>query len=272
MKLLNGSDIALFVKERQAKQVRNLRQQWKVIPRLAVVQTIDNPVIDTYVRLKGRYAEDILVEFELHKVSSGEVLATIDTLNGRDDVHGIIIQLPLEDQTVTDEVLARVSPDKDVDGLGPAPVFDPATPIAISWLLAAYSVDLASKSIAIVGEGRLVGAPLARMWKASNYNVTVYNSSHTGMGQQLRQHDVIVTATGVPRLITPDMVKADAVLVDAGTASEEGVVIGDIDPRVRERDDITITPNKGGVGPLTIAALLDNVIAAARRVAEKNNQ
>ena len=88
------------------------------------------------------------------------------------------------------------------------------------------------------------------------------------MGQRLRAHDVIVTATGVPRLITPDMVKVGAVLVDAGTASEEGVVIGDIDPKIRDRDDITITPNKGGVGPLTIAALLDNVITAARRVAD----
>ena len=272
MKILNGSDIALFVKERQAKQVRNLRQQWKVVPRLSVVQTVDNPVIDTYVRLKGRYAEDILVEFELHKVTSADALKTIDVLNARDDVHGIIVQLPLEDTSMTDEVLARVSPDKDVDGLGQAPAFDPATPTAISWLLAAYGVDLAGKSIAIVGEGRLVGAPLARMWRASNYAVTVYNSSHTDMRQQLRQHDVIVAATGVPRLITPDMVKAGAVLVDAGTASEEGVVIGDIDPRVRERDDITITPNKGGVGPLTIAALLDNVITAARRVAKKSSQ
>ena len=272
MKILNGSDIALFVKERQAKQVRNLRQQWKVVPRLSVVQTVDNPVIDTYVRLKGRYAEDILVEFELHKVTSADALKTIDVLNARDDVHGIIVQLPLEDTSMTDEVLARVSPDKDVDGLGQAPAFDPATPTAISWLLAAYGVDLAGKSIAIVGEGRLVGAPLARMWRASNYAVTVYNSSHTDMRQQLRQHDVIVAATGGPRLITPDMVKAGAVLVDAGTASEEGVVIGDIDPRVRERDDITITPNKGGVGPLTIAALLDNVITAARRVAKKSSQ
>lgn len=270
MKLLNGSDVALFIKERQVKQVRNLRQQWKVIPRLAVVQTVDNPVIDTYVRLKGRYAEDILVEFELHKVASQDVTATIDALNARDDVHGIIVQLPLADPATTDEVLARVAPDKDVDGLGAAPAFDPATPIAIHWLLAAYGVDLAGQSLAIVGEGRLVGAPLARMWRASGYDVTVYNSSHTDMGQQLRRHDVIVTATGVPRLITADMVKVGAVVVDAGTASEEGVVIGDIDSGLRDRDDITITPNKGGVGPLTIAALLDNVITAARRTAATN--
>lgn len=268
MKLLNGSDIALFIKERQAKQVRNLRQQWKVVPRLAVVQTVDNPVIDTYVRLKGRYAEDILVEFELHKVVSDDAIKTIDILNARDDVHGMIVQLPLDDPTMVDEVLARVSPDKDVDGLGPTPEFDPATPIAINWLLAAYGVDLAGKKIALVGEGRLVGAPLARMWRASHYDVTVFNSSHTDMAQHLRNYDVIVTATGVPRLVTSDMIKEGAVIVDAGTASEEGVVIGDIDPQVRERDDITITPNKGGVGPLTIAALLDNVITAARRTVE----
>ena len=99
MKLLDGSEIAQFVKERQAKQVRNLRQTWKVIPRLAVVQTVDNTVIDTYVRLKRQYAEDILVEFELHKVAHELVDQTIDELNKRDDVHGIIVQLPLADSS-----------------------------------------------------------------------------------------------------------------------------------------------------------------------------
>lgn len=269
MKLLDGSEIAQFVKERQAKQVRNLRQTWKVIPRLAVVQTVDNTVIDTYVRLKRQYAEDILVEFELHKVTHELVDQTIDELNKRDDVHGIIVQLPLADSSAINEVLARVASTKDVDGLGPAPAFDPATPTAISWLLAAYGVELALKKIAIIGEGRLVGAPLARMWQASGYDVTIFNSSNTDMSLRLREYDVIVTATGVPRLITPDMVQAGAVIVDAGTASEDGVVVGDIDPALRERDDLTITPARGGVGPLTIAALLDNVITAARRVVEQ---
>lgn len=268
MRLLNGSEVVQFIKERQAKQVRNLRQTWHTVPRLAVVQTIDDPVIDTYVRLKRRYAEDILVEFELHKVEQSEVLTVIDALNARDDVHGVIVQLPLADEAQTEVVLNQVAPEKDVDGLGTAPNFDPATPIAINWLLAAYGVDLVKSKIAIVGNGRLVGAPLMRMWQASSYNVTVYDSKTTDMAIRLREYDVVVTATGVPGLITSDMLKIGAVVVDAGTASEEGVVVGDIAPTVRDRDDLTITPEKGGVGPLTIAALLDNVITAARRTTE----
>ena len=268
MKLLDGSEVVQFIKERQAKQVRNLRQTWHTIPRLAVVQTIDDPVIDTYVRLKRRYAEDILVEFELHKIGQKDAIATIDTLNEREDVHGIIVQLPLADPEATQEVLDRVAPTKDVDGLGSRPDFDPATPIAINWLLAAYGVELSNRHIAIVGNGRLVGAPLSRIWQSSGYDVTVYSRQSVGMPQALLHHDVVVTATGVPGLVTSDVVQIGAIVVDAGTASEKGVVVGDVADNVRQRDDLTITPVKGGVGPLTIAALLDNVITAARRKAD----
>lgn len=268
MKLLDGSEVVPFIKERQAKQVRNLRQTWHIAPRLAVVQTIDDPVIDTYVRLKRRYAEDILVEFEHHKVDQKDILKTIDELNAREDVHGVIVQLPLADTSNTQEVLDRVSVHKDVDGLNSKTTFDPATPIAINWLLAAYGVELSRRNIAIVGNGRLVGAPLARIWQSSNYDVTVYDRKSPDISRELLHHDVIVTATGVPGLIKSNMVQIGAILVDAGTASEEGVVVGDVAREVRERDDLTITPIKGGVGPLTIAALIDNVITAARRRAE----
>lgn len=207
------------------------------------------------------------MEFELHKVEQAGILATIDELNARDDVHGVIVQLPLADHTQTEQVVQRVSADKDVDGLGSMPKFDPATPIAITWLLAAYGVELAGKRVALVGNGRLVGAPLARMWRASGYDVTVYDSKSADMAAALKEYAVIVTATGVPGLITSDMVQIGATVVDAGTAAEHGGVVGDVAASVRERDDLTITPEKGGVGPLTIAALLDNVITAARRAA-----
>ena len=268
MKLLDGLEVVHFIKERQAKQVRNLRQSWNTIPRLAVVQTIDDPVIDTYVRLKKRYAEDILVEFELHKVDQINAIATIDALNRRGDVHGIIIQLPLANPDETQAVLDKVEPSKDVDGLGSHPDFDPATPIAINWLLAAYGVDLSNRHIGIIGNGRLVGAPLSRMWKESGLDVTVYTKASDNMPEVLREHDLIVTAAGVPSLVQSKDIQVGAVLIDAGTASEKGVVVGDVAADVRVRDDLTITPVKGGVGPLTIAALLDNVITAARRKAD----
>ncbi len=265
MKLLDGSEVAQFVKERQAKQVRNLRQSWDTVPRLAVVQTVSDPVIDTYVRLKRRYAEDILVEFEYHKVEQSNIEQIIDDLNQRDDVHGVIIQLPLDDPSTTDHIVGLVDTSKDVDGLGPEAEFDPATPTAINWLLTAYGVDLAARKLAIVGNGRLVGAPLAKIWQSSGYSVTVFDEDSTNMAAELVEFDVVVSATGVPSLITSGMLKKGAVVVDAGTASENGVVVGDVAADVRGREDISITPIKGGVGPLTIAALLDNVILSARR-------
>jgi methylenetetrahydrofolate dehydrogenase (NADP+)/methenyltetrahydrofolate cyclohydrolase len=127
---------------------------------------------------------------------------------------------------------------------------------------------LRDKAITIVGNGRLVGAPLARMWQQSGYTVIVIDDQVSDIASIVYKSDIIVTATGVPRLITSDMIQIGATVVDAGTASENGVIVGDVEPSVRERDDIKITPEKGGVGPLTIAALFDNVIQSALKIAE----
>jgi methylenetetrahydrofolate dehydrogenase (NADP+)/methenyltetrahydrofolate cyclohydrolase len=264
MKLLNGSELADFIKERQAKQVRALRQAHDVAPKLAIVQTTDNPVIDSYVALKQRYGADILIDVEVYKIDQDQLQGVIDRLNTDPSVHGIIIQLPLADPTETQTAVDAVAPEKDVDGLGTDAVLDPATPMAINWLTAGYNIDLAAKKIAIIGNGRLVGAPLNKIWSASGYNVTVFDENNDDMQTQLPDFDVIVTATGVPGLIGSAVVKQNAVVIDAGTASEHGKIVGDVAPDVRVRDDITITPEKGGVGPLTVTALFDNVIRAAQ--------
>lgn len=262
-KILNGRDLADFIKERQAHQVRGLIQHDHVHPKLAIIQTIDNPVIDTYVRLKKAYGADILIDVDVHKIPQSEAIALVARLNQDDTVHGIIIQLPLENPEETSQIVDAVDPAKDVDGLGAGAILDPATPMAINWLLAGYNVELRGKNIVIVGNGRLVGAPLARMWRNSNLAVTVLDSSSNDP-EQIKDADVIVAATGVPGLIKSDDVKTGAVVIDAGTASEQGKIVGDVDPELRDRSDITITPEKGGVGPLTITALFDNVIRAAR--------
>ena len=263
MKILNGSDLAGFIKERQAGQVRGLRQAEGIIPKLAIIVTIDHPAIDVYVRMKQRYGSDILADVVVHRVNQKEVPALITQLNADDSVHGIIVQLPLEDPIETDAIVDLVAPEKDVDALGKNASLDPATPLAILWLLAGYNVDLQGKEIVLVGRGKLVGAPLERMLRASGQDVRVLDSSHD-VATELKTADVIITATGTPGLITADMIKQGAVVVDAGTASEQGKIVGDLAPDVYERDDLTITPTKGGVGPLTICALFDNVIRAAR--------
>lgn len=272
MKILDGAELAGFIKERQLKQVRALRQSWRVLPRLAIIQTTDASVIDMYVRLKQAYGADILVEVDIYKISQADLFSQIETLNADDFVHGIIIQLPLVDTSQTDTAVNAVASEKDVDGLGKGTSFTPATAMAIDWLLAGYNVALEGKVIAIVGNGRLVGAPLARLWRSFGLKVTIYDDTTADLASALRTAEIIVTATGVPSLITRDMVQPGAVVVDAGTASEHGKIVGDVSADVRELDDITITPQKGGVGPLTVAALFDNVIQAARVIADRQGQ
>ena len=272
MRILDGLELVGYIKERQAKQVRALRQSWRVLPKLAIIQTIDDPVIDMYVRLKKAYGADILVDVDVYKIDQSDALATIKELNNDPLTHGIIVQLPLSDPSQTDELVNAVDPAKDVDGLGDRATMTPATPMAIEWLLAGYNIVLQGKTIAIVGNGRLVGAPLSKIWNDQGLSVTVYDDTTVDLQASVAGSDVIVTATGVPGLITRSMVKPKAVVVDAGTASEAGKIVGDVAPEVRELADITITPEKGGVGPLTVAALFDNVMSAARVVADNQGQ
>lgn len=272
-KLLNGSELVGYIKERQARQVRALRQAHHVFPKLAIIKsTASSEVIDVYVRMKQRYGDDILIETIVETLDEAGMPMAIERLNNDDTVHGIIVQLPLADPALTDAIVNLVAPEKDVDGLGMGAHFDSATAGAINWLLAGYGVELTGKKIAIVGSGRLVGSPLAKMWIESGYAVTVLNNSSEDIAGVVRASDVVVSATGVPRLITSDMVAIGATVVDAGTASENGVIVGDIDPAIRERSDVKVTPEKGGVGPLTIAALFDHVIESAQRVAAANEQ
>lgn len=269
MRILNGKELSEYITERQARQIRTLRQSFRVVPKLAIVQTIDDSVIDMYVRLKQNYGEDILAEVDVHKIDQADLLQTIHTLNDDKTVHGIIIQLPLSDPSETDAAVNAVLPAKDVDGLGKDATLTPATAMAVDWLLAGYNVELKGRPIAIVGNGRLVGAPLAKLWATAGYNVSVYDDTTDDLASQVRKAEIIVTATGVPGLITSRMLQPGAAVVDAGTASEDGKLVGDVAEDVRERTDLTITPKKGGVGPLTVTALFDNLIQAAQATVEK---
>lgn len=268
MKLLNGSELAEFIKERQARQVRALRQAHGVSPKLAIIRTNPDPVVDSYMKLKTTYGTDILVDVEVHTIEQSLALTTIEQLNKDKAVHGIIVQIPLPDPTQTDEILNAVAAEKDVDGLAANTQFDPATPMAISWLLAGYNIDLRDKHIVLVGHGRLVGKPLEKLWRTASLDITVVDKSHSDLAAAVKQADIVVCATGVPGLITADMVKPKAVIVDAGVATDSNGLAGDVAASVRELPDITITPEKGGVGPLTVCALFENVIRSALATAQ----
>lgn len=271
MKLLNGSDLAGFIKERQAQQVRALRQAHGIFPKLAIVQVKDDPVINTYVNLKRKYGADILIDVDIQQISQETAAETIERLNNDPLVYGIIVQLPLADPSETDAICNLVVPEKDVDALGEHATLDPATPMAIMWLLAGYNIELQGKRVLLIGKGKLVGAPLERMLKSSGIDVHVADRSTENLGAEVALADVVITATGSPAILYPDIIKQGAIIVDAGVASEKGKTVGDVAPEVYDRDDLTITPPKGGVGPLTVCALFENVIRAARSTITQEN-
>lgn len=270
MKVLSGAEIVDFIKERQAKQVRNLKQSHHTYPRLAIVRCDEgNSVISTYVRLKKAYGADIGVEVEVYEESPDTVATRIDELSARDDVHGVIVQLPVVPVEMTQDLVNRVAPRQDVDGLGEHATLDPATPVAILWLLAGYNID--PRDVALVGRGRLVGAPLEKMLLASGASVSVYDlNSEVSLEEFLADKPLVITATGQPGLISSSMLARGAAVVDASTASEDGVIRGDLTEDVYERDDLKVTPKRGGVGPLTVAALFENVLRSARDSAARS--
>lgn len=259
MKILDGKELAGFIKERQFTQVKSLKKR----PKLLIVRDNKSPVIEKYVNLKINYGKDIGVEVKDCLVeNSEEIKKAILETNENSEISGIILQLPILEKEKTDELSNLIAPKKDVDGLSKTGNYDSATATAILWLLAGYDIKLANKKIAIVGRGKLVGAPLYEFFKSSNYNVNIF---HRGDDlTNLIKYDIIITATGVPGLISNSLVTPGAVIIDAGTASEDGVLKGDLADEVRERTDLTaITPKTGGVGPLTVSALFDHVIQAS---------
>ena len=258
-KILSGRELAGFIKERQAHQVTALSQP----PRLVILRDSDEPVISKYTSLKVKYGTDIGITVDDRFTPTAQLASAIDTLNTDSAVTAIIVQLPLTDPSLTDAIVGRITPVKDVDNLSGQAPYTPATAEAIDWLLAGYDIKLTGKHIGIVGQGRLVGKPLTKLWQNAGHHITTFTRQDNLT--ELINCDIIVSATGVPHLITADLVKNGAVVVDAGTASDRGVIKGDVADDVRARSDlIAITPVIGGVGPLTVSVLFDHVITASQ--------
>ena len=263
-KILDGRELAGYIKERQASEVCGLTQRLQRAPKLLIIQDGGNPVVDKYVELKICYGDDVGVETErIVAHGSAEIAEIIKRANGDVLVDGVILQLPIEEKEKTDELTSLIALEKDVDGLSGRGAYESATATAIWWLLTGYTIKLDGQRIAVVGRGKLVGKPIYKILKDAGCNVEVF---HRGSDLTLLcKYDVIITATGVPGLITDEMVGAGAVVVDAGTASENGILVGDVAPEVRERSDLmAITPMRGGVGPMTVACLFEHVIMAAK--------
>lgn len=254
MKLLNGQEVAEFIKQRHYQQVRGLQ----AAPKLAIVRMGNDPATSKYLAKKSEYGSDIGALVQVFAETAETILDRIHQLNTDSDVTGIIVQLPLSNAKITDQALAAVLPAKDVDGLAPKTLFETATPKAIVWLLSAYNVELKGNKIAVVGQGRLVGKPLADRLEASGLDVERLDIHSKNIKKTISMAHIVICATGRAGLIKAQDLQAGAVVVDAGSPA------GEVDKSVWQRNDLVITPNPGGVGPMTVAALFDNLLIAAQ--------
>jgi methylenetetrahydrofolate dehydrogenase (NADP+) / methenyltetrahydrofolate cyclohydrolase len=277
--VIDGKAVAAAVRARVAEGVRELAgRHGGRTPGLATVLAGDDPASELYVSRKREASEEVGIRSIHHQLgagaSPGELLELVERLGDDDDVDGILVQLPLPPQHDQDAVIARIDPAKDVDGLTATsagllaqgrPGLVPCTPRGIIELLDAAEAELAGAEAVVVGRSILVGRPLASLLLNANATVTVCHSRTRGLAAVCGRADVLVAAVGSPRLITAEMVKPGAVVIDVGTNRTDEGLVGDVDfDSVREVAG-AITPVPGGVGPMTIAMLLDNTLRAAQR-------
>lgn len=275
-KILDGKKLATTILADLHSRVAKLSFQ----PGLAVIMVGDDPASTAYVNQKRMAASAVGVKFfEINfptTVTTEDLILQIATLNQRDSVHGLIVQLPLPVGVATDSILNSIDPLKDVDGfhpvnhgrnvIGDTNLLPPATPAGIMRLLAEYDIPLEGREVVIVGHSNIVGKPLASMMLNANATVTVCHKFTQDLAKKTKQADVLISATGVPHLIKAAMVKKDAVVVDVGCAKVKDRLVGDVDfEKVQEKTSF-ITPVPGGVGPMTVAMLIANVVTAAERV------
>jgi len=276
MKLLEGKKVATALDETMTKRVEDLKQKG-VTPGLAVILVGENSASAVYVRNKKRRAEKLGINFQLihfdDTVSEAELLKKIDELNNDKTVDGFIVQLPVPDHIDEDKVIEAIDPNKDVDGFTPisvgnlwigTPLTKPATASGILMMLDHYNVDLDGKNVVIVGRSNIVGKPTAALMLDRNATVTVTHSHTKNLKEITSKADVLVVAIGKAKFITQDYVKDQAIVIDVGMDRDEaGKLCGDVDFDDVENKAAMMTPVPGGVGPMTITALVDQVIELA---------
>jgi methylenetetrahydrofolate dehydrogenase (NADP+) / methenyltetrahydrofolate cyclohydrolase len=275
-KIIDGVAAAASIRNTIRDRVVKLAKR-KIVPGLAVIQVGENPASTVYVRNKIRACADVGIrswKYEFPATAeAADVLDLIRELNGRDDTHGILVQLPLPAHFPLAQVLQTISPDKDVDGfhlynvgglvIGQT-VFPPCTPYGVVKLLEMENIELEGKNVVVVGASNIVGKPMALMLMQRDATVCICHAKTRDLAQFTILADILIVAAGQPNLIVPQMVRRGAVVIDVGINRVEGKLVGDVDfdavaPKAR-----AITPVPGGVGPMTIAMLLANTLKAAR--------
>lgn len=280
-KVIDGKQFADNLCEKLKAEVATLQQQHNLSPSIAVVLVGDDPASQVYVRNKVRRCEQLGINSIEHRLGAetteGELLSLIDTLNNDSDIHGILVQLPVPKQINDKAVLAAISPKKDVDGfhienVGAMAVGEnqmvPCTPLGSLMMLQDHLGDLSGKHAVVIGRSNIVGKPMATLLLQQSCTVTIVHSRTVDIESICRQADILVAAVGIPNFVKADWVKDGAVVIDVGINRIEvdgkSRLVGDVDFDDVQEKVSAITPVPGGVGPMTIACLMYNTVAAAK--------
>ncbi|HCY1468904.1 TPA: bifunctional methylenetetrahydrofolate dehydrogenase/methenyltetrahydrofolate cyclohydrolase FolD [Staphylococcus aureus] len=276
-KILDGKQIAKDYRQGLQDQVEALKEKG-FTPKLSVILVGNDGASQSYVRSKKKAAKKIGMISEIvhleETATEEEVLNELNRLNNDDSVSGILVQVPLPKQVSEQKILEAINPEKDVDGFHPINIgklyideqtFVPCTPLGIMEILKHADIDLEGKNAVVIGRSHIVGQPVSKLLLQKNASVTILHSRSKDMASYLKDADVIVSAVGKPGLVTKDVVKEGAVIIDVGnTPDENGKLKGDVDYDAVKEIAGAITPVPGGVGPLTITMVLNNTLLAEK--------
>ncbi len=277
MQILDGKALSDKIKENIKEETKKLKKRG-IVPGLAVILVGDHPASHTYVRMKEKACESTGIYSIVHKmpsdISEEKILETIRMINKNPNIDGILVQLPLPSQIDTQKVLDTIDPKKDVDGFHPFNVgrlvlglecFIPCTPLGVMRLLKEYNIDVKGKDACVVGASNIVGKPMMNLLLNDFATVDICHIYTKDLKSHTKRADILIVGVGKPNLITKDMVKEGAVVIDIGiNRLKDGKLVGDVDFENVAPITSYITPVPGGVGPMTIAMLLENTIKAAK--------
>ena len=276
--IIDGKKLAQEIREDLKLKCEQLKEKG-ITPKLAVVMVGNNKASQVYVRNKSKVCDEIGVEFEEflldENIEQKVLIDLLEKLNKNNNIHGILLQSPIPEHLDINEAFRAIAPEKDVDGFHPVNVgklclnqdtFVSCTPYGIMKMFEAYNIDLTGKNVTIIGRSNIVGKPLIQCCLNKNATVTVCHSKTKDLKKHTLNADVVIAAIGKSKFITEDMIKQDAVVIDVGiNRGEDGKITGDVDFENVKNKASYITPVPGGVGPMTIAMLMNNVIKACEK-------
>lgn len=278
MKIIDGKKLAKQIRENLKIECEELKEKG-INPKLAVIMVGDDKASKIYVKNKSKACNEIGIQYEEYlldkNINQNELIELIEKLNNDKTVHGILLQSPVPDGLDINEAFRKISPEKDVDGFNPTNVgklalnqdtFVSCTPYGIMRMFEAYNIDLEGKKVVIIGRSNIVGKPLMQCCLNKNATVTICHSKTKNVKEHVKDADVVISAIGKPEYVTADMVKDGAIVIDVGiNRTEDGKIVGDVDFKNVSKKASYITPVPGGVGPMTIAMLMNNVIKACNK-------